>query len=74
MEMIPDPRTSPAALTVDTVRAWLLELIEGARRSGARLPRWAARRRAGASLRGLLRPGERTNGWPLADVEGEDTP
>ena len=29
MEMIPDPRTSPAELTVDTVRAWLLELNAG---------------------------------------------
>jgi hypothetical protein len=26
MEMIPDPRTSPAALTIDTVREWTLEL------------------------------------------------
>jgi SRSO17 transposase len=74
MEMIPDPRTSPAELTVDTVRAWLLELTEVERRIGARFPRWDARRRAGAYLRGLLSPVERKNGWQLAEVNGDDTP
>jgi hypothetical protein len=28
MEVIPDPRTSPADLTVETVRAWTLELTD----------------------------------------------
>jgi hypothetical protein len=74
MEMIPDPCTSPAELTVDLVRAWLLELPDVERRIGARFPRWDARRRAGASLRGLLSPVARTNGWQLAAVNGEDTP
>jgi hypothetical protein len=32
MEVIPDPRPSPADLTVDTVRAWSLELTEVERR------------------------------------------
>jgi len=74
MAMIPDPRTAPAALTVDTVRAWLLELTEVERRIGARFPRWDVRRRAGAYLRGLLSPVERKNGWQLAEVNGDDTP
>ena len=74
MAMIPDPRTSPAELTVDTVRAWLLELTDVERRIGAQFPRWDARQRAGAYLRGLLSPVERKNGWPLAEVNGDDTP
>jgi SRSO17 transposase len=61
-------------LTVDTVRAWLLELTEVERRIGARFPRWDVRRRAGAYLRGLLSPVERKNGWQLAEVNGDDTP
>jgi SRSO17 transposase len=72
--MIPDPRTSPAELTVDTVRAWLLELPDVERRIGAQFPRWDARQRAGAYLRGLLSPVERKNGWQLAEVNGDDTP
>ena len=74
MAMIPDPRTSPAELTVDTVRAWLLELTDVERRIGAQFPRWDARQRAGAYLRGLLSPVERKNGWQLAEVHGDDTP
>jgi SRSO17 transposase len=74
MEMISDPCTSPAELTVDLVRAWLLELTDVERRIGARFPRWDARRRAGAYLRGLLSPVERKNGWQLAEVNGDDTP
>jgi SRSO17 transposase len=74
MAMIPDPCTAPAELTVDTVRAWLLELTEVERRLGVRLPRWDARRRAGAYLRGLLSPVERQNGWQWAEVHGDETP
>ena len=74
MAMIPDPRTSPAELTVATVRAWLLELTDVERRIGAQFPRWDARQRAGAYLRGLLSPVERKNGWQLAEVNGDDTP
>jgi hypothetical protein len=62
MEMIPDPRTSPADLPVDTMRTWLLELTEVERRMDPRLARWAVRRRVGAYLRGLLSPVERKNG------------
>jgi hypothetical protein len=53
MEMIPDLRTSPAELTVDTVRAWMLELTEVERWIGTQFARWDVRRRAGAYLRGL---------------------
>ena len=74
MEMIPGPRTSPADLTVDTVRAWSLALTEVERRIGPRFARWEARRRVGAYLRGLLSPVERKNGWQLAEVNGDDTP
>jgi SRSO17 transposase len=74
MEMIPDPRTSPAKLTVETVREWTLELTNVERRIGARFPRWDARCRAGAYLRGLLSPVERKNGWQLAEVNGDETP
>ena len=48
MEVLPAPRTSPAALTVETVRDWTLELTDVERRIGARFSRWDARRRAGA--------------------------
>src|SRR5262249_8711218 len=74
MEVIPDPRTSPEALTVDTVRAWLLELTEVERQIGPRFTRWDARRRMGAYLRGLLSPVERKNGWQLVEVNGDVTP
>ena len=74
MEMIPAPCTSPAALTVDLVRAWLLELTDVERRIGVRFPRWDARRRTGVYLRGLLSPVARQNGWQLAAGNGDDTP
>ena len=62
MEMITASRTLPAALTDDTVRAWMLELTEVERRIGTWFSRWDVRRRAGASLRRLLSPVERTKG------------
>ena len=74
MELIPDPRTSPAELTVETVRSWQWELTEVERRLGARLSRGDARRRIGAYLHGLLKPVERKNGWQLAEANGDHTP
>jgi hypothetical protein len=74
MEVLPDPRTSPAELTVETVRDWPLALTDVERRIGARFSRWDARRRAGAYLRGLRSPAERKHGWQLAAVNGDDTP
>lgn len=40
MVIIPDPRTSPVELTMETLRAWGLELTEVERRLGAQCPRW----------------------------------
>lgn len=74
MELIPDPRTSPAELTVETIRAWQLELTEVERRIGTHWSRWDARRRLGAYLRGLLKPVERKNGWQLAEANGDHAP
>jgi len=74
MDLIPDPHTSPAELTVETVRAWQLELSEVERRIGVHGSRWDVRRRLGASLRGLLKPVERKNGWQLAEANGDQTP
>jgi hypothetical protein len=74
MVLIPDPRTSPAALTVATVQAWQLELTEVERRIGAQVSRGDARQRLGASLHGLLKPVERKNGWQLAAANGDETP
>ena len=74
MLLIPDPRTSPAELTVDTIRAWQLDLTEVERRIGAPYARWDVRRRLGAYVRGLLQPVERKNGWQLAEANGDETP
>jgi SRSO17 transposase len=74
MKMIPDPRTSPAELTVDLVRTWGLALTEVERRIGTHFARGDLQRRAAAYVRGLLSPVERKNGWQLAEVNGDDTP
>ncbi len=41
---------------------------------GAQLTRREVRWRAGASIRGVLSPVERKNGWQLAEVTGATTP
>jgi hypothetical protein len=74
MILIPDPRTSPAELTVETVRGWQLELSEVERRLGAHGARGEVRQRLGASLRGVLKPVERKNGWQLAEATGDHAP
>jgi SRSO17 transposase len=74
MVLIPDPRTSPAELTVETVRGWQLELSEVERRFGGHGARGEVRQRLGAYLRGLLKPVERKNGWQLAEASGEHAP
>ena len=43
-------------------------------RIAARFGRSEPRRRAAASLRGLLAPVERKNGWQLAEAVGDRTP
>jgi hypothetical protein len=57
-----------------TVPTWALWLTEVARRIMPHFARSDARRRVWASLRGLLRPVERNNGWQIAAVVGEATP
>jgi SRSO17 transposase len=74
MILIPDPRTSPAELAVETVRGWQLELSEVERRIGAHWSREDARERVGAYVRGLLKPVERKNGWQLAEANGDHAP
>lgn len=74
MILIPDPRTSPAELTVEIVRGWQLELSEVEHRIGAHGVREEVRQRLGAYLRGLLRPVERKNSWQLAEAAGEHAP
>ena len=61
-------------VALETVRAWAVWQTEVDRRILPRFARREARRRAWASLRGLLSPVERTNGWQVAEVNGDPTP
>jgi SRSO17 transposase len=63
-----------AELALETVREWTLWLTEVERRLLPHFPRREARRRAQASIRGLLSPVERKNGWQVAEVNGDATP
>jgi SRSO17 transposase len=74
MELRQGQGTFPGDVALDTVRTWTLWLTEVERRIGARFARREARWRAGASIRGLLSPVERKNGWQIAEVNGELTP
>src|SRR5712692_4152664 len=74
MELRQELSTPPPDLARETVRAWAVGLTEGARRIMPRFARREARRQAWASLRGLLSPVERTNGWQVADIHGATTP
>lgn len=69
-ELAPSP-TDEALVTVHT---WALWLTEVERRIMPHFPRSDARRRVWASLRGLLSPVERKNGWQIAEVVGDTTP
>ena len=51
-----------------------MELHEVERRLGAHGARAEVRHRLSASLRGLLKPVERKNGWQLAEASGEPAP
>jgi SRSO17 transposase len=74
MELLQEQRAAPTDLALETVRAWALWLTEVERRLMPHFPRHVARRRAWASIRGLLSPVERKNGWQLAEVNGDTTP
>jgi SRSO17 transposase len=65
---------SPPDEALKTVQTWALWLTAVARRLLPHFPRRAARRRVWASLRGLLSPVERKNGWQSAAVVGDATP
>jgi hypothetical protein len=74
MELPQAQDTTPAALGLETVRAWTRWLTEVERWLMPHFARRAARHRAWAYIRGLLSPGERKNGWQLAEVNGAATP
>jgi len=74
MELRQGQGTFPGDVAFDTVRTWTLWLTEVERRIGARFARREARWRAGASIRGLLSPVERKNGWQIVEVNGDLTP
>ena len=65
---------SPTDEALVTVQTWAVWLTEVERRIRPHFSRRDARRRVWASLRGLLSPVERTNGWQIAAVVGEATP
>jgi len=66
MEWTQDQGTGSADLALETVRAWTRWLTEVERWLLPPLPRREAPHRAWASLRGLLSPVERKNGWQVA--------
>jgi hypothetical protein len=61
-------------VALETVQTWALWLTEVERRLMPHFARREARHRVWASLRGLLRPVERTNGWHVAEAVGDTTP
>ena len=74
MESRQEQCPAPGALALETVRAWTLWLTEVARWLMPHFARREARRHVWASMRGLLSPVERKNGWQLAEVNGDATP
>lgn len=74
MELSQEQGMFPGDVALETVREWTRWLTAVERRLGAQCARREARWPAGASLRGLLSPGERKNGWQIAAINGETTP
>ena len=74
MELRQELSPPPPDVALETVRAWAVWQTEVARRIMPRFARREARRRAWASLRGLLSPVARKNGWQVAEVNGDTTP
>jgi SRSO17 transposase len=74
MEWRQEQGLDPEDVNLETVRTWTLWQTEVERRIGAQFARREVRWRAWASIRGLLSPVERKNGWQLAAVNGETTP
>lgn len=74
MERQQEQGRCPGEVTLETVRTWTLWQTAMERRIGAQWARRAVRWRAWASIRGVLSPVERNNGWQVAAVNGEPTP
>jgi SRSO17 transposase len=74
MELRQEQAPYSGDMTLETVRTWMLWQTEVERCIGAQCARREVRWRAWASIRGLLSPVERKNGWQLAEVNGEPTP
>ena len=74
MEWRQEQGRCPGDVNLETGRTWTLWQTEVERRMSAQFARREVRWRAGASIRGLLSPVERKNGWQLAEVHGETTP
>jgi SRSO17 transposase len=74
MEWRQEQGRDPEDVNLETVRTWTLWQTEVERRMGAQCARREVRWRAWASIRGLLSPVERKNGWQLAEVNRETTP
>ena len=74
MERRQEQGLCPGDVNLETVRTWTLWQTEVERRIGAQCARRDIRWRAWASIRGLLSPVERKNGWQVAEVNGEATP
>ncbi len=74
MELWQEQGPFPGDVDLETVRAWTLWRTEVERRMGPQFARREVRWRAWASIRGLLSPVERKNGWQVAEVNGETTP
>lgn len=74
MELQQDLYPLPTDVTPETVQTWALWRTEVERRVMPHFARHEARRRVWASLRGLLSPIERKNGWQIAEAVGDTTP
>ena len=74
MEAQQEQGPAPGDVALETVREWTLGLTEVERWLLPHLARREARHHAWASSRGWRSPGERKNGWQLAEVHGDATP
>ena len=74
MERQQEQGLCPGEVHLETVRTWTLWQTEMERRIGAQCARRDVRWRAWVSIRGVLSPVERKNGWQVAEVNGETTP
>src|SRR5712691_1351233 len=74
MELQQEQGPGPGDVHLDMVHTWTLWQTEVERRMGAQCARREVRWRAWASIRGVLSPVERKNGWQVAAVNGATTP